>query len=415
MSRRTALRVGGGALIAGFAGCLELGASDSPDGGDWPTFGSDAANTGATRTQGPTEPGELWTAEVGVVIGSPAVVGDTVYVGTAAGDDYDDGDLYALDAETGDERWSFDIGAPVYGTPAVAGDAIYVLSHEGAGDEAEASAVAIGLDGDEEWTSELPGMSGGSLAVVDDTVYALTFEGLYALDAETGDERWSEQGFWTSLEGVAVAGDTVYVGAQSRWFALDAESGDELWSYGAEDGAHTSVGVVAGEELIYFPTTGGDGLVAVAADTGETEWTAEGAWFTHTPALADGTVYAGIEPGGALQDVFDETGSRIVALDAEAGEREWEFDRTGTDDLGLTPIVGNDAVYARTFDGLYALDADGGSIHWEYDDPFGLPWEEGPFERPPDSSQGLASQPVLVDGVLFVASATGGVYAVGEA
>ena len=59
------------------------------------------------------------------VLASPAVVGETVYVGNAGGV------LYSLDTKTGKERWSFQTGGPIWSSPAVSGSVVYVGSDDG--------------------------------------------------------------------------------------------------------------------------------------------------------------------------------------------------------------------------------------------------------------------------------------------
>ena len=54
------------------------------------------------------------------VTGSPAVVGELVFLGSA------DGSLRALDVETGEERWKEQTAYGVYSSPAIAGDMIVI-------------------------------------------------------------------------------------------------------------------------------------------------------------------------------------------------------------------------------------------------------------------------------------------------
>ena len=48
-----------------------------------------------------------------------------VYVGS------NDGRLYALDVETGQEKWRFKTGGPVASSPAIAGGVVYFSSLDG--------------------------------------------------------------------------------------------------------------------------------------------------------------------------------------------------------------------------------------------------------------------------------------------
>ena len=88
---------------------------DDGDGDDWPMFGHDPLgtryNTGEKRL-GPANvagPRVLWQYQTpAIVAGTPAVVGDTVFDGDAAGN------FYALDAATGGLRWKTAIAGAAF-------------------------------------------------------------------------------------------------------------------------------------------------------------------------------------------------------------------------------------------------------------------------------------------------------------
>ncbi len=63
---------------------------------------------------------QRWVYTAGSVEGSPAVAKGVVYVGS------DDNNVYALDASTGAKLWSYTTGAGVDSSPAVANGAVYV-------------------------------------------------------------------------------------------------------------------------------------------------------------------------------------------------------------------------------------------------------------------------------------------------
>jgi len=70
---------------------------------------------------------ERWRADVGVNISAaPTVAGSTVLIGTESGI------VFGLDAHTGQMLWEFKTGGKVTGSPIVAGDTMYVASHDGA-------------------------------------------------------------------------------------------------------------------------------------------------------------------------------------------------------------------------------------------------------------------------------------------
>src|ERR1051325_3149387 len=67
------------------------------------TFHGDAARTGVYPAAGPQQlNGTKWTFKTdGPIIGSPAIANGVVYNGST------DGNMYALDQETGKQKWKF--------------------------------------------------------------------------------------------------------------------------------------------------------------------------------------------------------------------------------------------------------------------------------------------------------------------
>src|SRR3569832_2277889 len=67
------------------------------------TFHGDAARTGVYPTAGPLQlTGTKWTFKTdGTIIGSPVIASGVVYIGST------DGNLYAVDQETGKQKWKF--------------------------------------------------------------------------------------------------------------------------------------------------------------------------------------------------------------------------------------------------------------------------------------------------------------------
>ena len=55
---------------------------------------------------------------------SPAVVDDTLYVGSGR-------TLYAIATDSGEARWSYPTGGTIVTSPAVTGGVVYIGSHDG--------------------------------------------------------------------------------------------------------------------------------------------------------------------------------------------------------------------------------------------------------------------------------------------
>jgi outer membrane protein assembly factor BamB len=60
-----------------------------------------------------------------MLIGSPSVVNGAIYIGS------NDGNLYAVDAESGTQKWKFDAKSRVPSTPAVSGGIVYFGTYDG--------------------------------------------------------------------------------------------------------------------------------------------------------------------------------------------------------------------------------------------------------------------------------------------
>ena len=151
-----------------------------------------------------TPPGEQqWAFETGdLVLSSPVVVDETVYVGSH------DTNLYAVDAATGDQEWAFETGGDVFSSPAVADGTVYVGSHD-------TNLYAVdAATGTQEWAFETGNNVQSSPAVANGTVYIGSEDTyLYAVDTATGAEEWAFEVGNPVNSSPTVADGTVYVGS----------------------------------------------------------------------------------------------------------------------------------------------------------------------------------------------------------
>ena len=363
------------------------------DGGQPEATASDAAmhranpaRTGVFETEGLAEysaikwqfPAEDW------VFAAPAVLGDSVYAVSY------DGNVYALDRETGAERWRFKTGQPIIAAPAAADGLVFVAGMDG-------NVYALdAAGGAERWRVTLgSGAAGdgitGSPAVVSDTIYVAGESGLLlALDTATGEERWRFQKEAQSIAfSPAIAGGTLYVGvADGLLYALDAATGAEQWTFDpvgeqAERYSPTA-DVVAGDGVVYYTTVDHNlagQLFAVDTTSHEARWV----YQTDTenfsaPSLAgDLLIWGGLDKS-------------IHAINAATGEPAWDF---ATGDIVFTaPAVAGDLVYVGGADkNLYALNAADGQVRWQFRADSGV------------------SSATIADGELFVGTERGVLYA----
>lgn len=290
----------------------------------------------------------VWTVTTrGAVHATPAVADGTLYVGDTSGT------FYALDAATGAERWTFHAtGERRFGakglhgaqpadryfeddwdfflsSPVVGGGLVYFGSGNG-------RVYALDREtGRERWNVQTGEVVHASPALAHGKLYFGGWDGvLHCVDAATGEGRWR---FQTGLDPAihnqvglqaapVVAGDTVYLGCRdAHVYALDAHDGRELWRRKNGNSWVVVSPVVVGDQVCY---TTSDSLQFVALDrrTGETLYTLPTlAYGFSSPIVAGTWVYFGVFNG------------ELVAVDIAARAQGWKFrtDEARQDVLGV--------------------------------------------------------------------------------
>ncbi len=297
-----------------------------------------------------TRPGDAGDASGGGL----AVADGTLFVGT------DFGDLVALDAATGRERWRQELDAAASGAPTVAGDLVYVAARDELGWAVRTSdgRVAWTLDG----TPSPAGVIGGAAPATDGRIVVFPFssgEVTGALRAG-GTEIWSADVMGgrrgrayagvTDISGdPVIVGDRIYVGSASgRIVALDAFDGRTLWT--ATEGAVSPV-VVAGGSV--FAVSDRAELVRLDASDGRRIWGTplpffespratrrKGVFAHYGPVLAGGRLWVA-SSDGVLRG-FEPAGGTLTATVALPGG------------AASNPVVAGGTMYLMTADGRLA-------------------------------------------------------------
>jgi eukaryotic-like serine/threonine-protein kinase len=241
------------------------------------------------------------------IVSSPAVDHGTVYIGGG------DCGVYALDAARGTVRWTYQanqellpgragtrplrpgmIVAPqVRSSPAVVDGVVFIC-----GPDLHLYALDAAT-GQPRWSSRL--RSHASPAVSDGMVYV---GGLQALDAGTGTPRWQHQAADLTFGGhqpPAVADGVVYLAAATgrrggAVVALDAATGERRWLHRCRGPVSTAPAVADG--LVQVGT--GNHLVALSATTGARRWRRRPGWFAGlvaSPSVAGTMLFAGTAEG----------------------------------------------------------------------------------------------------------------------
>ena len=193
-----------------------------------------------------------WSYATGYLVDpSPAVADGVVYVGS------NDGNVFALKANTGRRLWSYPTRAAVASSPAVADGVVYVGSDDN-------NLYALRADtGTLLWSYATGNYVYSSPAVADGVVYVGSNDGnVYALNAHTGALLWSYTTGNQAQSSPAVVNGVVYVGSNDgNVYALNASTGALLWSYTTGGGVFSSPAVANG--VVYV---GSDGQQRVRAE-----------------------------------------------------------------------------------------------------------------------------------------------------
>jgi outer membrane protein assembly factor BamB len=250
----------------------------------------------------PQRGGQKWSFPThGRVISSPTVVNGTVYFGS------DDGNLYALDAASGQHVWLFPTSSAVQSSPTVQNDILYFGSHD---------------------------------------------DNFYALDAASGQRMWSFQTGGKVQSSPTVTRGVVYFGSHDdNFYALDAASGQRMWSFQTGGKVQSSPRVIKG--IVYFSSWDGS-LYALDAASGQHVWLfPTSSAVQSSPTVQSGMVFVGSDD------------SNLYALDAFSGQEKWSFQTGGK--VQSSPTMINGVVYVGSDDGnLYALDAFSGQEMWSF-------------------------------------------------
>ncbi|MEU6660578.1 PQQ-binding-like beta-propeller repeat protein [Streptomyces sp. NPDC046821] len=224
-------------------------------------------------------------------VAGPVIHDGTVYV-------WKDARLRALEARTGEERWSYPIGdaASCGGVPVRLTQASDGYVYVAAGTRVLSIDVA---SGHVRWHFEAPAVFlcppafVPGPAVTGGGVYLADHLGtVYALDATDGRDRWriATEPRPSSVEPVLVAHGHVHVGSGQGLYTLDAVTGTPKWRFQA--GGEVVGSPVVADNRIHFGAT--DHLLyTLKADDGRLRWKlATGGEITGSPVVKDGVVYA---------------------------------------------------------------------------------------------------------------------------
>lgn len=408
-------------------------------------FRGDPAHRGVSTAPGPRKFTRVkWRFPTGDrIVGSPVTRDHVIYFGG------DDGNIYAVEAESGRQIWKRATGGPVPSTPAIDGESLFINSYDGkfyalnlktgavrwkfaTGGERRFEAKGIhGLQPKNQTIADQFDVFLSSPVVVKGAVYFGSGDGnLYALDARTGELRWKFQTGDVIHASPAFADDTIFVGSwDSRFYAVDALSGKEKWRFqaGEDPLIHNQVGFQSSATVVDGAVYVGcrdSNVYALDALTGREKWhfNNEASWVNSSPAVVDGKVIFATSDTSLFHMVDAASGKSAVRQQSSAY-------------IFSSPTVAGDVVYLGVLNGtLEARDRKTGALLWNYEvekskenlswvltseRKFNSPllfhssWRESPTVETDLQFRigAIFSTPLVVDGVVYFGSTDGCLYA----
>lgn len=198
--------------------------------------------------------------------GNPVTDGTLVYLTSM------DHMMYAIDAETGEEAWSLDLGGTIVGSP--------VLGEDGRLYVGTLSSTVVAVDTasrDIVWTFETTGWVWASPLIVEDLVIVGDLDGfLYAVDATSGRQTWQVETGGAITGSAALFGEDLYVVNEAGTLLSVSLEGRtrELALPEAYEGPLYGSPVVAGE-LLLIGLTNNASIVIALDDSGSVVWNFE--------------------------------------------------------------------------------------------------------------------------------------------
>ena len=276
-------------------------------------------------------------------VGSPLASGEAGESGTIVVYVSDRGVLHAHSAFRGNQFWQQDVGEVVT-TPLVVGDSVFVATTEG-------RLLSFSLAGGQpNWVypeGEPAGPFRSAPAFVGETIYLASSDGLvHAVDINTGLAACEPVNTRFDIQAhPMISGETLFmgtVGSSVLTYSIETcwgiPPGYTTYPVPTEEGA-----IVTADALFYV-----EGLIMHGVGLAPDGWLDGNTPFlwsftdetliTTPPILANGLIYVGTGSGN------------VYAINAETGEEAWRY-RTGSRQIRHELLVVDGAVFATTADG----------------------------------------------------------------
>lgn len=371
-------------------------------------------------------PNIKWQIETGApVYGSIVYEKDLLYAGNQSGK------LFAIEPDKGDVQWTYQTEGAINCTPVVKEGVLYFASMDGHvyALSAQNGSLNWKFSTGGEKQKDIWDYTLSSPVLKGDTLFYGSSDGnLYALDRHTGKKLWQ-----FSTDGMihttpVIKGKQIFFGNfNGYFFALNMETMNLNWKFNTigqqyfPKGAVQQGAAIAGETLFFGSRD--FNIYALNAQTGTGVWNMyeQGSWVISTPVIKDTLLLFG------TSDSY-----HFYALDLRNGRKKWRTDV----DLNILSkaTAGDKLVYVGSLAGkLYAMNLSDGSIEWTFQTQQSKENWHHVFNKNNEIRKdiykindmdihkvydqihnlgSIISQPTLNEGVLYLGSMDGMIYAI---
>lgn len=252
------------------------------------------------------------------------------------------GEVRAMDKETGETRWRRKVGTLAASAPAVKGHTVFVTLLETRGSKRGRIAALKLKNGRIRWSKTLPSRTESSPIVHGGKVYFGTENGtVYALRTKGGGTVWTYKASGAVKGSLGRSGGRLYFGDYGgRVHAIRTLNGRRVWTSGAAAGGLRSGTFYASPAIaygrVYIGSTDGR-MYSLSARTGQVAWARQTGRYVYSSAAVRNvkgkgpTVYFGSYDG------------RFYAVDAQSGRTRWTFESGGK--ISGSPTIIGDTVF----------------------------------------------------------------------
>jgi outer membrane protein assembly factor BamB len=345
---------------------------------DWPVGRGNAQSTGVADEILAPPLAVLWKFSAGKdgPFEANAVVADgTVYVGSF------DGNLYAIDANTGKKKWAYKTELGFSAAAAVNNGRVF------AGD-ADGVVVCLNADsGEKVWEFTTGGEIDGGLNFYQDKLLVGSQDAtLYCLSCETGEKVW-EFKIGDQIRALpTVAGNRCFLaGCDGKLHVVDLDTGTAAGTIDIDSPTGCTPAVV--DKLVFFGTEGSTFFAIHWADQSV-------AWkFTSERNLS----YRASAAATPQAVVIGGRDKQVLAFEPATGKVQWRY--TARHRVDSSPVISGKVVYFGSSDGrVTALNLASGEPVWQY-----------------EAGGQFTAAPAIAKGNLFIGNTDGTLYCFGPA